>query len=123
MLAGMNKAYLMGRTGRDAELANLPSGAPVCEMRICTPRTRKVGGTFIEDVDWHRLVGYGAIAKQMASVRKGSGIMVEAKISPKRWTDSQGHTHYGVDLIVTSVLWVEGMAAPVPGEPPPLEEG
>ena len=120
MLVGLNKAYLMGRAGRDAEMrAMAPSGTPVCKVSICTPTARRVDGQLVEDVDWHNLVGYNAIAEAMAGIRKGVGFMVECKISQKKWTDREGKIHYQTDLVVTKVLWIDGVSSvPDLGEPP-----
>lgn len=106
---GVNKAFLLGRLGEDPKVVYGRTGAPVCRFSLATERTKN-GGEAGEQVTWHRIVAFGALAETIAKyLKKGSKIYVEGKNAPIRLEES-GEARYLAQIIATSVEFLDGAA-------------
>jgi len=97
----INKAIIYGNVTRDPELKALPSGSKVCNFSVATNRTWKdAGGAKQEATDYHNVVFYAKPAEVIAQyVRKGSGIMVEGRISTRSWDGPDGKKNYRTEIV------------------------
>lgn len=97
----INKAIIYGNVTRDPEQKALPSGNKVCNFSVATNRTWKdQNGAKQEAVDYHNVVFYGKPAEVIAQyVRKGSGIMVEGRISTRSWDGPDGKKNYRTEIV------------------------
>lgn len=108
-MQGLNKAYFIGRIGRDPEVRSSPQkGMLVATLSIATAHRRKgEDGQWIDNPDWHRLTAFGHNAEYLQrSAHKGDGIAVECTVRQEKWTDKDGAHHYETRLYVERVLWV-----------------
>lgn len=124
-MKGLNVAYLIGHIGRDPKLRSTAGGKPIVKLSLATPNTRKVGDEWVETPDWHQLTLWEQNAEFVAHyARKGDVIAVECAIRPSKWTDKSNVVHYGIDLAVNRVLWLNGKHGKREDtrseEPPPL---
>ena len=57
-MASVNKVILVGNLGADPEMRYLPSGDPVCNLRLATTDSwkDKASGEKKEATEWHRVV-------------------------------------------------------------------
>lgn len=97
----INKAIIYGNVTRDPELKALPSGNKVCSFSVATNRTWKdAAGAKQEAVDYHNVVFYAKPAEILAQyLRKGSGVMVEGRISTRSWDGPDGKKNYRTEII------------------------
>ncbi len=97
----INKAIIYGNVTRDPELKALPSGNKVCNFSVATNRTWKdQSGAKQEAVDYHNVVFYAKPAEIIAQyVRKGSGIMVEGRMSTRSWDGPDGKKNYRTEIV------------------------
>jgi single-strand DNA-binding protein len=108
-MQGLNRAYFIGRIGRDPEVRTSPNkGVVVATVSLATSNRRKgEDGTWTDHPDWPRLTAFGATAGYLQrSDHKGDGIAVECAVRQEKWTDKEGATHYDTRLLVDRVLWV-----------------
>ncbi|MEI8224054.1 MAG: single-stranded DNA-binding protein [bacterium] len=97
----INKAIIYGNVTRDPELKALPSGNKVCNFSVATNRTWKdQNGAKQEAADYHNVVFYGKPAEVLAQyLRKGSGIMVEGRLSTRSWDGPDGKKNYRTEIV------------------------
>lgn len=97
----INKAIIYGNVTRDPELKALPSGNKVCNFSVATNRTWKdANGAKQEATDYHNVVFYGKQAEVIAQyMRKGSGIMVEGRLSTRSWDGPDGKKNYRTEIV------------------------
>lgn len=106
-MRGLNKAYLIGHIGHDPEIRATPNGTQVLKLSLATNHARKVGDEWIEQPDWHRITFFNKEAEYVArAAHKGDVLAVECTLKPRKWTDKQNVVHYGVDLVVDKILWL-----------------
>ena len=97
----INKAIIYGNVTKDPELKALPSGSKVCNFSVATNRTWKdQSGAKQEATDYHNVVFYAKPAEVIAQyIRKGSGIMVEGRISTRSWDGPDGKKNYRTEIV------------------------
>lgn len=97
----INKAIIYGNVTRDPELKALPSGNKVCNFSVATNRTWKdQSGAKQEATDYHNVVFYAKQAEVIAQyMRKGSGIMVEGRLSTRSWDGPDGKKNYRTEIV------------------------
>jgi len=103
-MAGLNKAILIGRLGRDPEARTLQNGSRVVNLRLATSETwrDKQTGERREKTEWHTVViwneALGKIAEQY--LRKGSQVYVEGSIQTRKWQDQSGADRYSTEIVL-----------------------
>ena len=71
----------------------MPSGQPVCEMRVATSETyRDRNDQPAERTEWHRIVVWGKTAENCRSFAKGRQVYVEGRLQTRSWDDKEGKT-------------------------------
>ena len=106
-MLGLNKAYFIGRVGRDPEHRTSSKGTAFATVTIAVPNRRQQDdGTWIDNPDWHRLVAFGKVADWLSrDVRKGDSVAVECCVRHKKWSDKDGQTRYETSIVVERLLW------------------
>jgi single-strand DNA-binding protein len=100
-MAGVNKAILVGRLGKDPEVRNLENGAVVANFTMATSETYKdrVTGEKKEITDWHNIVLWRGLAEiAQKYLHKGDMIYIEGKIRTRSW-EKEGITRYTTEII------------------------
>lgn len=117
---GLNKVYLIGNLGHEPELRASGTGVPILKVSLATPGRRKVGDTWVDEPDWHRLTLFQRDAEYVARyAHKGDPLAVECALRPRKWSDKDGRTHYETDLVVERVCWLGSRRAALPEARPP----
>ncbi len=100
-----NTVTLVGFVGNNPEVRSAQSGASITSLSLATTRSFKdaEGGRQTE-TEWHRITCFNGIGKCVAEhVNKGAMVMVTGRIHYSRWTDSEGQTRYGCEIIAEQV--------------------
>ena len=97
----VNKAFLIGRVGKDPETRYMTNGEAVTNLSLATSETWKdKNGEKQEKTEWHNLTFYKRLAEVVGEyVKKGSQIYVEGKISTRKWQDKEGKDRYTTEII------------------------
>jgi len=106
----VNKAILLGRLGADPELRQVPSGQPVCELRVATNEAyTKANGERGESTQWHRVVVWGKTAESCKThLGKGSEVFVEGRIQTRAWEDKEGKKRFTTEVVAERVQFLGG---------------
>ena len=90
-MGSVNKVFLVGNLGRDAELRHTPSGRAVCNFSLATTYrwADKASGQRQERTEWHRVDLWGPRGEALQRyLTKGTQIYVEGRLQSgnKRYT-------------------------------------
>lgn len=117
-MASVNKVILIGNLGADPESRFMPSGDPICNLRIATSDSYKDknSGEKKESTEWHRVVMFGRLAEIAGQyLKKGSQVYIEGRIQTRKWTDKEGQERYSTEIVANEMKMLgkrEGMGAP-----------
>jgi single-strand DNA-binding protein len=104
MSGSMNRVTLIGYLGADPEVRNTPSGKRVVSLSIATSEAWKdESGERRERTEWHRSTmwndGLGKLAEQYLT--KGAKVLIEGKLSTRKWQDQQGTDRYTTEIVLS----------------------
>lgn len=98
-----NKVILMGRITHDLELRTTPSGVSVCQFSIAVDRRFQAKGEE-RKTDFFRITAWRASADFVVRYfRKGSMILVEGELHNNNYTDKNGNTVYGMEIVADQI--------------------
>lgn len=98
----MNKVYLMGRSGADAELKHTQSGMAVLSVSIATSKKGKAEGEWL--TTWHRVTVWSKTAERMAPlIKKGSKVFVEGEIQTREYVDKNQQKRTSTEIMAYSI--------------------
>jgi single-strand DNA-binding protein len=98
----LNRATIIGNLGQDPESRVTQAGKTIVSFSIATTEswTDSRSGERREQTEWHRVVifneGLAIIAAKY--LRKGSKVLVEGKLSTRKWTDQAGNDRYTTEI-------------------------
>ncbi|HQV03934.1 MULTISPECIES: single-stranded DNA-binding protein [unclassified Novosphingobium] len=100
-----NTVTLVGFVGNNPEVRTAQSGASITNLSLATTRSFKdADGGRQTETEWHRITCFNGVGKCVAEhVTKGAMVMVTGRIHYSRWTDSEGQTRYGCEIIAEQV--------------------
>lgn len=110
MARGVNKVILLGNVGADPDVRFLPSGNPVCNLRIATSETwnDKQTGERKENTEWHSVVVFNKLAEIVQQyVHKGSRLYVEGKLRTRKWQDQSGNDRYSTEIVANDIQMLD----------------
>jgi single-strand DNA-binding protein len=93
-MGSLNKVFLIGNLGRDAEQRHTTSGRAVSNFTLATTDnwTDKSSGQRQERTEWHRVVVWGRQAESLQPyLTKGKQICVEGRLQTREWNDRDGN--------------------------------
>ena len=105
-MAGINKAILIGRLGRDPEVRYMQDGTAVANFSIATSEEwkDKATGDKREKTEWHRIVAFrrlGEICGEYLS--KGRQVYIEGRIQTRDWEDKDGNKRYTTEIVASQM--------------------
>ncbi len=135
-MAGVNKAILVGRLGKDPEIKYTPSGTAVTNFTMATSENFKdKDGQKQERTEWHRIVAFGKLAEICGEyLAKGKQVYIEGRIQTRSWDDKNGNKRYTTEIVANTMQMLgkadeatKGGAGPSPdvgsaSEPTVIEE-
>ncbi len=110
MAGSVNKVIVIGHLGANPELKYLPSGQPVCELRVATSETyRDRNDQPAERTEWHRIVVWGKTAENCSKfLQKGRQVYVEGRLQTRSWDDKEGKKQYMTEIVANQVVFLGG---------------
>jgi len=108
-MAGINKAILVGRLGRDPEVRNISDDRTVTNFSIATSEEwkDKDTGEKKERTEWHRIVAFNRLGEICGEyLSKGKMVYVEGKIQTRSW-EQDGVTKYTTEIIASIVQFLD----------------
>lgn len=113
MARGVNKVILIGNLGQDPEVRFLPSGNPVCNLRIATTDswTDRQSGQRQERTEWHSVVLFNKLAEiAQQYVKKGSRIYIEGRLQTRKWQGQDGQDRYSTEIVGNDMQMLDSRA-------------
>ncbi len=107
----VNRVILLGRLTRDPELAALPSGKSVCNMRIASNSSHKDpdSGEWSERPNFFDVSVFGAQAETVATyMRRGRGVAIDGRLSWREWETKDEQKRQGVSIVADTVQFLSG---------------
>ncbi len=106
----VNKVFLMGNLGADPDMRYSQQGKPRVKFNLATRHARKLeDGTWEESTDWHRVVVFGPKAEHCSKyLTKGSGVLVEGRLTERSWEDDNGVKRWITEVIAWEVVFLPG---------------
>lgn len=87
----MNRVVLFGNLGQDPEIKTLENGVLVARFSLATSENFQQNGEWHNRTEWHNIVVWRAQAERAEKqLKKGDSIVLEGKISYKKYTDREG---------------------------------
>ena len=119
----LNSVNISGHLTRNPELRYTPNGTPVATMGLASNRRFKQGEELKEEVCFVDVVVFGRQAETACQyLTKGSGVIVEARLSHHRWETEAGEKRSKHELVANAVHFTD--KKPGQGEEPvDMEEG
>ena len=105
-MAGINKAIIVGRLGKDPEMRYMPDGTAIANFTVATSEDwkDKSTGEKKERTEWHRIVAFqklGEICGEYLS--KGKQVYIEGRIQTRSWDDKDGNKRYTTEIVASTV--------------------
>jgi len=93
---------LVGNLGANPDVAHMPNGRPVANIRLATSeawKDRQTGETQ-QRTEWHSVVLFDKLADVANEyLRKGAQVYIEGKLRTRRWQDRNGNDRYTTEVI------------------------
>ena len=106
----VNKVFLVGNLGHDADLRYTQSGTPVSNFSLATTeRWKDQQGNNQERTTWTRCVLWGATAKNLNEyLVKGKQVHIEGKLQNRKWNDRDGNERTTTEVVVERLTLLGG---------------
>lgn len=100
----INKVTLIGRCGQDPEIRTLDGGVTVARVSVATDESYKdKDGEWQNATTWHNVVMWRELAERAEkSLKKGSTVYVEGKITYRKYNDKDGNERTVTDIVAAS---------------------
>jgi single-strand DNA-binding protein len=102
-MAGVNKAIILGRLGKDPEVRTFQNGGKVVSLRIATSeRYKDREGQQQEKTEWHAVSIFNEKLGEIAEkyLKKGSEVYIEGQIETRKWQDQTGADRYSTEIVL-----------------------
>lgn len=111
-MPSLNKAFLIGHAGANADVRTTASGRRVATFSLATNRrwgTRD--GGMKERTEWHQVVAWDTLAEDVARrVHRGDRVFVEGRLEQRSWKDRSGHARYATEIIAQELILLDPSA-------------
>lgn len=103
-MAGVNKAIIVGRLGRDPEARTTQAGMKTVSFSVATSETwnDKATGERKEKTQWHRIVIFNERTAEVAEkyLKKGSMVYIEGQIESRKYTGPDGQEKEITEIVI-----------------------
>ncbi len=107
-MAGVNKAIVVGRLGRDPEIRFSQQGTAVCSFSVATSEewNDKATGEKKERAEWHRITVFGKQGENCEKfLSKGRQVYLEGRLQTSDY-EKDGQKHYRTDIVANIVQFL-----------------
>ncbi|MDR1725657.1 MAG: single-stranded DNA-binding protein [Bacteroidales bacterium] len=102
-MATINKVILLGNVGREPEILMFDV-IKKATFSLATSDYKLQSDEKNINTQWHTIVCWRNLADVVENfVHKGTQLLIEGKISYKKWTDKQGCTHTETEIIASNI--------------------
>ena len=109
-MAGVNKAMIVGRLGKDPELRSTQSGKKCGTFSVATSKTWISNGNKEEKTEWHKIVVWEKLADLAEKyLKKGVQVYIEGELQTRSWQDQQGQKHFVTEIVANSMTFLESV--------------
>ena len=115
----VNKVFLLGNLGKDAETKFTPSGVARSTFSIATSRRWKdqQTGEWKEETDWHNIVLWRS--ENLSNyLLKGKQVWVEGRLQTRSYEDKDGQKRYMTEVVADELILLGGRGDSGPGGGP-----
>jgi len=100
----INKVTLIGNLGRDPEIRHFENGGMVGKFPVATNESyRDKNGEWQTNTEWHDVVVWRALAERAEkSLKKGSLVYVEGKLTHRKYQDKDGIDRYVTEVVANT---------------------
>ena len=104
-MASLNRVFLIGNAGRDAELRFLANGTAQASFSLAVNRNQRgPDGEWVQETDWFNVVAWRELAERLPqTVTKGQQVYVEGRLSIRSWDGDDGKKQYRTEIVANSV--------------------
>jgi single-strand DNA-binding protein len=108
MAANINRVVLVGNLTRDPELRHLPSGTPVCNLRIAVNSRRKdETGQWADKPNYFSVSVFGNQAESCSQyLSKGRPVAIDGRLDWREWQAQDGAKRESVEIVAESVQFL-----------------
>tara|TARA_B100001167_G_C16774709_1_gene310542 strand:+ start:9119 stop:9526 length:408 start_codon:yes stop_codon:yes gene_type:complete len=107
-MSTLNKVILIGNLGNDVDTHTFDNGGKISKFPIATSETyTNKSGEKVTNTEWHNIVVKGKsadICEQYLS--KGDKVLIEGKITTRKWQDKDGNDRYNTDIETYNVTFM-----------------
>lgn len=110
-----NYVLLVGIAGADVEIME-KDGRQIAIFSLATnSKYTNKNQEVIKETQWHRIVGYGWIAKRMKdNITKGSKVAIQGSIKYKKYTSKDGTERIATNIVVEEFLIIAPFSKTAP---------
>jgi single-strand DNA-binding protein len=107
--SNINRVIITGNLTRDPELSALPSGTPVCSLRIaCNGRRRTAEGQWEDVPNYFDVTVWGPQGENCKRyLSKGRAVAIDGRLRWREW-EKDGQKRQSVDIIAETVQFLGG---------------
>ena len=123
-MAGVNKAIIIGRLGRDPEVRYTQDGRAVASFSVATSEEwkDKASGDKKERTEWHRIVAFGRLGEICGEyLAKGRLVYVDGRLTTRSW-EKDGVTRYTTEIVASNMQILEPKGSGGSGGSGPMGE-
>jgi single-strand DNA-binding protein len=104
-MAGVNKAILVGRLGKDPEVRYTGSGTAVASFTMATSvNFTNKNGEKTDNTEWHRIVAFGKLGEICGEyLAKGKQIYIEGRLQTREWADRDGNKRWTTEIVAQTM--------------------
>jgi single-strand DNA-binding protein len=102
-MSSVNKAFIIGRATRDAEVRSLGNGKEVASLTIATSeRWKSKDGEQKEASEFHKVSIFNEHLVRVAKdfVKKGTQVCIEGQLKTRKYQDKEGRDCYTTEIVL-----------------------
>ena len=112
-MAGVNKAIIIGRLGRDPEVRYTQDGRAIANFSVATSEEWKdrETGEKKERTEWHRVVAFGRLGEICGEyLAKGRQVYIEGRLQTRSW-EKDNVTRYTTEIVASNMQMLESKSS------------
>ena len=118
------RVTISGRLGAEPELRFTADGKAHARARLAhSGRIKDQSGTWVDGPTlWLSLSAFGHLAEQLAEQPKGALLLVTGRATPTEYTNREGQTVAGLDLVADDLAVIPSVAGRATTRTPPADQ-
>lgn len=103
----VNVCVLTGNLTRDPEMAELPSGAQVCRLRVAMATRERVDGEWVDRPNYFDVSVFGAQGESASRyLSKGRAVAIQGQLRWREWQTDEGERRQAVSITASQVQFL-----------------